>query len=230
MDLKSEVGKLSGVTALVIGIVSAVVTAVLAGLLLTLTGCMQATSMTRVSAEALSDTVVGLVDARGNVFCSGVLTQYGVYTAAHCVSGRDAVSVGLRPDYMGGGRWDRVYRCAVLRVDQAHDVALIEAGPSWAPRARLRRSQVTVGEPVVAIGHPFGVAYTQHRGHLSGPPNSASFPPLRFFTVYAGLMPGMSGGPVFDAQGLVIGVISIYVGSPHLGGAVHVDEFPRTHG
>jgi len=226
LQLKGDVSRLRGVSALISGTVATIIAAVATALMLAATGCSPYPAPTMpAGGEALSAYVVGLVDASGRVYCSGVLAEQGIYTAAHCVRGT-SIRVGLRADHVNG-RWDRAYITSPADIDMDHDSALLRAPPEWRRRARLRSRPVEQGERVTAVGHPYGYTYTHHRGYVSHASRDHSRAPRRFFTLDSGLLPGMSGGPVFDVEGYVVGIVSFYVGSPHLGGAIPVDALPE---
>jgi S1-C subfamily serine protease len=117
-----------------------------------------------------------------------------------------------------GRRWVRV-----LRVDTVRDLALLETVPG--PVRGLRLRPVETGESVVIIGHPVGLPYVTHRGIVSRGEREEEG--RRYFLTDAGIVPGMSGGPVFDEYGDVVGIASFSVGyflvpQAHLGGAVPV--------
>jgi S1-C subfamily serine protease len=73
-------------------------------------------------------------------------------------------------------------------------------------------SQVEVGDPVVAIGNPFGFQRTVTTGIVSAlqrqidAPNG--FPIRNVIQTDASINPGNSGGPLLDANGRVIGINS----------------------
>jgi serine protease Do len=97
-----------------------------------------------------------------------------------------------------------------------------------------------VGEPVIAIGNPFGLSNTVTTGVLSAVDRS-----LRsedrvfhgFLQTDASINPGNSGGPLLNAEGALIGVnTAIYNGAEGIGFAIPVDTAMRvvreliTHG
>ena len=73
-------------------------------------------------------------------------------------------------------------------------------------------ADVTVGDPVVAIGNPFGLDRTVTTGIVSALQRELKAP--NNFTISnviqtdAAINPGNSGGPLLDAQGKVIGINS----------------------
>jgi S1-C subfamily serine protease len=99
--------------------------------------------------------------------------------------------------------WDPFTDVAVLRVDPAdHAVAPVPLGDS---------GRVVVGEPVAAIGSPFGNASSLAVGVVSATGRSVDSLTSRYSVVDAiqidaPINRGNSGGPLFDARGTVVGV------------------------
>ena len=72
-------------------------------------------------------------------------------------------------------------------------------------------SKLEVGDPVIAIGHPFGLDNTMTAGIIGQTRYLLSIPELGVFTpdviqTDAAINPGNSGGPLLDMQGQVIGI------------------------
>jgi S1-C subfamily serine protease len=138
-----------------------------------------------------------LIDAEGHVI-----------TNSHVVEGAEQVEVTLGPS-------DTSYDAEIVGTDPATDVALLEID---APADRLRpltlgdSSRVQVGEPVIAIGNPFGLDRTVTSGIVSAlqrqieAPNGFSI--SHVIQTDAAINPGNSGGPLIDASGAVIGINS----------------------
>lgn len=66
---------------------------------------------------------------------------------------------------------------------------------------------VEVGAPVVAIGNPLGLTYSVSSGVVSGLERSASNGLSGLIQFDASINPGSSGGPLLDANGLVVGIV-----------------------
>jgi S1-C subfamily serine protease len=101
--------------------------------------------------------------------------------------------------------------------DPYSDIAVIKAtGVTGLPALRLGNSgSVAVGDPVIAIGSPLGLADTVTSGIVSAvnrpvqPGSSGGQAPQTFFNAIqtdAPINPGNSGGPLVNARGQVIGV------------------------
>jgi S1-C subfamily serine protease len=132
-----------------------------------------------------------------------------IVTNAHVVEGADSVTVNFSengeavPADVKGV--DRSTDVAVLKVDPSKfkDVATIPLGDS---------TKAQVGDPVIAIGNPFGLSRTVTTGIVSGLQRQIQAP--NGFTISnviqtdAAINPGNSGGPLLDANGRVIGINS----------------------
>src|SRR5712691_2627494 len=140
---------------------------------------------------------------------SGVLASDDgkILTAAHVVQIADDITV----EFPGGER----VNAQVIASEVKADLALLQVArvPAGIPPALLGdSSQVQVGEQVFVIGAPYGVARTLTVGHVSGrhKPNTiyAEIPLAEFIQTDAAINQGNSGGPMFNMQGEVIGIVS----------------------
>jgi putative serine protease PepD len=167
-------------------------------------------------------------DATGSGF---VVDKDGyIVTNAHVVEGADSVDVSF--DESG----DSV-PAEVKGVDVDSDVAVLKVDPSdvkqLTPVPLGDSSKVAVGDPVIAIGNPFGYSRTVTTGIVSGLQRQIQAP--NGFTISnviqtdASINPGNSGGPLMDANGRVIGINSQIAtggsgqGSVGIGFAVPID-------
>ena len=146
-------------------------------------------------------------DATGSGFV--VDKQGDIITNAHVVEGADSVDVSF--DESGNS-----VPAEVKGVDTSADVAVLKVDPSdvkdLTPIPLGDSSKAEVGDPVIAIGNPFGYSRTVTTGIVSGLQRQIQAP--NGFTISnviqtdAPLNPGNSGGPLIDAAGRVIGVNS----------------------
>jgi len=132
-----------------------------------------------------------------------------IITNAHVVDGSDDVGVRFEDD---GDFVD----AEVLGTDISSDVAVLKVDPDEADLQPLPlgdSGSVEVGDPLIAIGNPFG-AYTRTvtTGIVSAlqrriqAPNG--FQIDNVIQTDAAINPGNSGGPLLDANGRVIGINS----------------------
>lgn len=143
-------------------------------------------------------------------FGSGfIVDSHGfVITNAHVVKDAGTIRVGLSDR--------RELTATVVGADERSDIALLKIDAEDLPVARIGRSRnLQVGQWVLAIGAPFGLANTATQGIISAlgrslPGDSYT----QFIQTDAAINPGNSGGPLFNLAGEVIGVNSlIYTGS-----------------
>ncbi len=131
-----------------------------------------------------------------------------IVTNNHVVEGATKVTVKL-------GSSDVSHDAEVVGTDPATDVALLKIDVPAAQQQPLSlgdSSKVSVGDPVVAIGNPFGLDRTVTAGIVSAlqrqiqAPNGFSI--SHVIQTDAAINPGNSGGPLIDAGGNVIGINS----------------------
>jgi S1-C subfamily serine protease len=146
---------------------------------------------------------------RFNEVGSGFLTSSGgrVMTAAHVVNGMDEVTV----EGVGG----EVVRAKIVSSDAAADIALLQLERVTAAMRVARigdDSKVRVGQQVMIVGAPYGLAHSMSVGWISArwPPNTIfrDMPLAEFFQTTATINSGNSGGPMFNMVGEVIGIVS----------------------
>jgi putative serine protease PepD len=128
-----------------------------------------------------------------------------IATAAHVVDGASSITVTFQ---------DGTTRTAkLLGKDDATDVAVIKVDPSGLNLHVLAlgsSAALGVGDPLAVIGDPFGYERSISTGIVSGLDRTIQAP--NGFTVAhaiqtdAAMNPGNSGGPVFTADGKVIGI------------------------
>jgi S1-C subfamily serine protease len=137
-----------------------------------------------------------VIDGEGHI-----LTNY------HVVENATSVSVGFDDN--------RVVPARVLGTDATNDLALLQVerdGLKLSPLQLGDSSTAQVGDPVLAIGNPFGLDRTLTTGVVSALQRQITAP--NGFTIQhviqtdAPINPGNSGGPLLDVAGRVIGINS----------------------
>src|SRR5919109_5130975 len=145
-----------------------------------------------------------------------------ILTNAHVVSGADNVSVSFSEN---GDAID----ADVKGVDASTDLAVLKIDPGEVENLVAMplgdSSQAEVGDPVVAIGNPFGFQRTVTTGIVSAVQREITAPNgfqiRNVIQTDASINPGNSGGPLLDAGGRGIGInsqIATRGGEPGPGG------------
>jgi len=123
-----------------------------------------------------------------------------ILTNAHVVREAKEVTVKLSDR--------REFRAKVLGSDAATDIAVLRIDAKHLPVVRLGDAQqLQVGDPVLAIGSPFGFEQSATQGIVSAKgrslPGESAVP---YIQTDAAVNPGNSGGPLFDGSGAVVGI------------------------
>jgi len=162
------------------------------------------------AAEASPFEPFGPREGGGTATGSGfVIDDQGhLLTNSHVVEGAGEISVTL-------GSEEESHAAEVVGTDPATDVALLQIdvpAEELHPLALGDSSKLEVGDPVVAIGNPFGLDRTVTSGIVSAlqrqieAPNGFSI--SHVIQTDAAINPGNSGGPLIDAEGRVVGINS----------------------
>jgi S1-C subfamily serine protease len=129
-----------------------------------------------------------------------------ILTNNHVVEGASKVTVKL-------GDSEKTYDAEVVGTDPGTDIALLQVdapAKEVQPLTLGRSSEAEVGDPVVAIGNPFGLDRTVTSGIVSAlqrqieAPNGFSI--SHVIQTDAAINPGNSGGPLINSAGEVIGI------------------------
>jgi S1-C subfamily serine protease len=147
--------------------------------------------------SAISTVLVSDVSGHG----SGVHIGHGyIVTAAHVVEDNPTVQItdSLGHKHTGTVLWsNKVYDIALVRIGDYSDVG----------SARLTCSHsIPVGTNVSAVGNPLSLENITTWGKISSDIRERG--PWKLSVVAdMTIAPGMSGGPVFDAVGEVVGIV-----------------------
>jgi serine protease Do len=158
--------------------------------------------------ETVITVETGFRPAKSAGLGSGVLIAPNrVLTAAHVVHTADKVAVAFHDD--------RTVYARVLSSSRLADTAVLEleSPQNDIPVARLGDSdELEVGEQIVVIGAPYGLTYTLTTGRISGRVNAGAvggdMMNVEYLQTDAAINQGNSGGPMFNLQGEVVGVVS----------------------
>ncbi len=151
-----------------------------------------------------------------------------VLTNAHVISGASRIRVSLADG--------REFEANLVGADPNNDLAVLEietdvALPWIAPG---NSKDLMVGEPVIAIGNPFGLSNSVTTGVISAIDRSLNVKDRvyhGFLQTDALINPGNSGGPLLNAEGSLIAInTAIYGGAQGIGFAVPIEVAIRVVG
>ena len=143
----------------------------------------------------------------GEATGSGIVVnpQGDILTNEHVVAGATQIHVAFKDGTVVSG--------TVAGTDASDDLAVVHvsgAGSHLHPLVLGNSDGAQIGDPVLAIGTPFGLAGSLTSGIVSGLGRSSTSPSGRALTgliqTDAPINPGNSGGPLLNAKGEVVGV------------------------
>jgi S1-C subfamily serine protease len=186
------------------------------------------------------ESILGGEEGGGGVGSGFVLNGEGeIATNAHVVStGEGSQLQRAREVFVEFADGNQV-EAEIVGADPNADIALLKidpAGLKLRPLPLGESASVEVGEPVAAIGSPFGERQSLSVGVISAIDRSieslTNFAISGAFQTDAAINPGNSGGPLVDGEGRVIGVNqqikSRSGGGEGVGFAVPIDAVKRS--
>jgi S1-C subfamily serine protease len=111
------------------------------------------------------------------------------------------------------------YEATVLGSDPYADLTILSANASqseYKPLEIVSSSKLEVGDPVIAVGGPYGLAGSMTTGIVSAlgrtiTDETSSYPIANVIQMSAPINPGNSGGPLLNYEGQVVGVTTAIV-------------------
>lgn len=91
----------------------------------------------------------------------------------------------------------------VLAIDVVHDIAILQSKNLSSDFLSLANSNLSKGEKIFSMGNPHDLGMTIVEGNYNGLLDESMYKKILFS---GSLNPGMSGGPVLDEKGKVIGI------------------------
>lgn len=156
---------------------------------------------------------IQVVTAQGGSLGTGIIfdNQGHIVTNQHVVDGQEAIEVDFSSGYKASAKLigaDTDSDLAVIKVDApASEIHPLTLGDS---------KSLQVGQPVVAIGNPFGLSGSMTLGIISALgrtqdsnrtiSSGGTFSVADMIQTDAAINPGNSGGPLFNMNGEVIGI------------------------
>ena len=159
-----------------------------------------------------------------------VITEDGyISTNYHVVEGAKKITVITS----NGTKHDATY----IDGDEINDIAVIKvSGKKFTPAVLGSSSQTKVGERVMAIGTPYSISYagSMTAGYVSGiereyqvmNDNGTVNKTLKLIQTDTSVNPGNSGGPLFNMNGEVIGIVTLKIAGANyegMGFAIPID-------
>ncbi len=155
------------------------------------------------------ESALGSGTGSGSIIRSNATSSY-ILTNNHVVE--SAATAGTITVEYSNGTQDPA---TIVGRDPSYDIAIIQVKHGNLPVIEMGdSSKVSVGDPVVAIGSPLGLASTVTSGIISAlnrPVNAGSTSVDSYVDAIqtdAAINPGNSGGALLDSQGRIIGINS----------------------
>jgi len=129
-----------------------------------------------------------------------------ILTASHVVQTADNLQIKL----VDG----RAFKATTISTVPFADLALVKLDnppPDLIPSELGNSEKTEVGDPVFVIGTPYGIEHTLTAGYISGKREMGQAPlggELVFLQTDAAINKGNSGGPIFNFEGKLIGIVS----------------------
>ena len=190
--------------------------------------------------EKVKDSVVlirvqiqgGTVQGSGFIynFTDNATSRMVVITNYHVIHNAISISVTF-PD-------GEAYKAEILGKDPYADLAVLEVigapEEKFKPLTVVRSSTLKVGDPVIAIGNPYGLMGSMTTGIVSAlnrtitEEYTGGFAIANVIQISAPINPGNSGGPLLNYCGCVVGITTAIVAdSQGLGFAIPSDTLRR---
>jgi putative serine protease PepD len=172
----------------------------------------------------------------GSVYKTNATSSY-IITNNHVVNTSGAAAT-IKVELSNGDQ----YPAKIVGQDPGYDIAVLQIQMGNLPAVTLGdSSKVSVGDPVLAIGSPLGLASTVTSGIVSAlnrPVSTGTVDAQSYVDAIqtdAAINPGNSGGALIDAQGRIIGINSAIAtlasgstsGSIGLGFSIPINEAKR---
>jgi S1-C subfamily serine protease len=148
---------------------------------------------------------------QGSGFIYDYEGQMVVITNYHVIE--DAINVTVT--FINGD----AYTATVLGSDPYADLAVLSTDApqsEYNPLEIVSSSTLSVGDPVIAVGGPYGLAGSMTTGIVSAlgrtiTDETSSYPIANVIQMSAAINPGNSGGPLLNYEGQVVGITTAIV-------------------
>jgi len=149
---------------------------------------------------------------QGSGFVYNCTGQMVIVTNFHVVNN----AVNITVTFIDGDE----YRAAVLGSDPYADLAVLSADApqdEYKPLEIVSSSSLRVGDPVIAVGNPYGLTGSMTTGIVSQlgrtitEETTGGYPIANVIQITAPINPGNSGGPLLNYLGQVVGITAAIV-------------------
>ncbi len=188
-------------------------------------------SVVSIRGKILEQTILGVVyrEVQGSGFVYNYSGEMVIITNSHVV--RNVINITV--SFLDGD----TYPAKVLGEDPYSDLAVlrVEAPPNeFKPLKIVSSASLKVGQPVIAIGNPFGLTGTMTTGVISQLGRTlretvtGGYVIADIIQISVPINPGNSGGPLLNVFGEVVGITTaIVANSQGVGFAVPSDTIRR---
>jgi len=149
---------------------------------------------------------------QGSGFVYNFTEQMVIITNYHVIDG----SINITITFINGNG----YAASVLGSDPYADLAVLSTDApqsEYKPLDIVSSSTLKVGDPVIAVGNPYGLAGSMSVGVISSlgrtitEETTGGYPIANVIQTTTPLNPGNSGGPLLNYQGQVVGITTAIV-------------------
>ena len=176
-------------------------------------GCRQTVG---ISLEITSANIFGQTSSSAVAGTGFIITSDGyIMTNYHVIESAYKNSYKITVLFKDGS----TYEAAIVGFEEDSDVAVLKIDANDLSPVTIGNSDnIAVGDSVFAIGHPLGeLDFSMTSGRVSALDRSITADrnsaPINMFQFDAAINSGNSGGPVFNENGEVIGIVTAKVGS-----------------
>ncbi|RMD63820.1 hypothetical protein D6833_05250 [Candidatus Parcubacteria bacterium] len=173
------------------------------------------------------DSVAAVIAQNQKPIGSGFLIDpQHIVTASH-------VAQTLGPDgtltVTFGKNINRPIQARLVAEDAAAGLAVLELEQvvSHQPFVLAAAEDIQLGEPVVALGNPFGMGLVASAGIVGALPGTVQGGTSAYLHTDAAIHPGNSGGPLLDHCGRVVGLVTAHLRGGGIGLAIPSKEIAR---
>jgi serine protease Do len=174
-------------------------------------------------------------DDNGNSMQRGQGAGFLISASGYALTNHHVIEGATRVVAYVGADKDEII-CDVVGSDERSDVAVLKLRSTrtdWPFLLLADSESLSVGDLVVAIGSPFGLAQSVSSGIVSARGRRDVEPSGRqglydFIQTDASINPGNSGGPLIDAWGAVVGMnAAVNAAGPGIGFAIPINQVKR---